>query len=306
MKLIKMIITISIILCIFTSCQNNNNDVEEALGSQCLIMDYTNNNVYSDLTHEYTFWNYNVYNDPVAAQIKSITYDGEVYTGQYIGSRVERYYPFPVNSYQLDNFIDFEIRSTDDKMVYMDLFTNQFYFTEPLLEDLENPRSETEEIARKLAAQYIENFDEYVFEADEPDYLPEVIDGVSYDLTYYTYRFVRFIDGVRTKDGIGMKITSKGNAVKISARGIGMMEQYKDYNIPKKQCIELIEQKLDSIYNKHPAKYKGYKIDSQYLTLAEDNRLVLCTRCIVDLEYEEVMDFSTGIELVIFLDEIAN
>ena len=184
---------------------------------------------------------------------------------------------------------------------------NQYFETEPLLDELDNPREETAHMAMDIARQYIDDLDEYVIEADEPDYDSYNIDGKTYDMAVYEYEFKRVIDGIDTMDYLSIKISSKGNIISMSGVGLGMMKPYENYKIPKEKCIELVEQKLNEVYEKHPAVYKGYEIYEQWFTLAEDNRPVLCTRCIVDLEYKQNdFAFSSGVELVIFLDQLGN
>lgn len=66
-KLIITIIVMSLVIGIFTSCENGNkNNNNETGNSECLIVDYTNNNIDGAITKEYTFWQYDRYLDSVS------------------------------------------------------------------------------------------------------------------------------------------------------------------------------------------------------------------------------------------------
>ena len=114
--------------------------------------------------------------------------------GEYDRSIIDKYNSYTTNFYVCEDGIEFGIRNSDSKIVFINLMNKEFFDTQPYLEDLENSEEYCRSYASVIASNFTNNLSTYKQIEYEPKTQIKEKDGKTYSITYYFFTFYKDID----------------------------------------------------------------------------------------------------------------
>lgn len=235
---------------------------------------------------------------------KTVTVLGKKYEGKYISSGIEKFTSFVVDRYRDSDGVDFYVRSDTDEIVFISFTNNNFFATEPYLEDVYEPEKNAVEIGTEVAKSFVEDFNEYV-QKDVKIRMMQREEGCEiYKFTYYTLLFTRKICGYDSIDFVEVTVTSKGHVAAIS---VG------ETNAFDKTIVECDEETLNkSISEKINAEYekqypginiKDIQYEDQFVTKTPEGEIVMYSDVRITLELKDSEgEEQTALEIITVLD----
>jgi len=221
-------------------------------------------------TPEFPLWSTDAlfgYADETAKKSASITFDGNVYTGDYRKTNINTPNTNAVNKYFGGNCF-FELDSQSGELTSFLLagdFAPEFYINE----------EEGREIADKFAEKYI-NLSEYKVACES--------NAGNIDCVYY-FTYYREVDGMKTNDTLSITLNGRGRVVAFSRGMIGSFANTRAMIDDKKAELVLHEQ-LSSAYERYAD--KTFTIKDKTLVKLPDGKQGLLYR--VETEIIEPSD----------------
>lgn len=199
---------------------------------------------------------------------KSCEFAGVTYTGKYINTECVKTFSYFQDNYRCDNGYEFSLNSDTGELVKISLTNKEFFETEYLREDIENPYESALIQAQNIADDFVDNLDDYEVQVTTRTYQKE-IDGKSYEFDYYKIIYVKMIAGFESSDYVGITISSKGSVLAAVVGDIGAFDSLE---------AEISEDKIEkSINTKIQDAFKSYSKD------------ISC-----EIEYQMITKYPTG------------
>ena len=229
------------------------------------------------LADENKWWNGLSYISDRAPKQAEVDFCGITYKGSYGNSRYESYNSFATDYYEGDDGLIFGLNADNGYLVYLNLKTLSFFEDEPTREEVEDVKSQGVEFASKYASEFIDVKEYELLEPNVVPYQPD--ESKSPTMTFYTYTFVKKINGEYSSSYISVQITSKGNLASIVVGDIwafsGSLEQsiekYKDINLDEVVIATLEELSRDK-------EAPSFQIERKYYALTPSGEAVMCVR----------------------------
>lgn len=203
-KLIIFILTLLLTISLI-SCSSSKKTYEPPYDS--LIADSANGGISQNA--EIDYWSCD-YFQKILMPNKSYTISGKKYSGKYTQSITDFMDSFTTDIYyNEDDGIEFGLRADNGELAYINFSGRNFYDTQILLPDTENPEEDAISLATEVASEYI-NIEDYTQINEEPRIYDREIDGKTYTIIFYVTTFAKKINDCFTSDFISVKVTSKG------------------------------------------------------------------------------------------------
>ena len=202
------------------------------------------------------------------SQIKTVSFCGKEYTGEFAWDQERSYFPYIVDTYghfskESDEYITFQVRRDNGEFKGISFGTKK---KEKAQEDLPDAERTAEEIARKYAQMYAD-LEEYQLQPSSKRITREEV----YLYTEYTFDFRKYIHGLKTTDYISVTVSSEGNLCSIYIGDLGALD-----DISKAEIESFADVDIHALVKKI-AKGEVTKIDLDIATFAisPDGRLYL-------------------------------
>ncbi len=233
---------------------------------------------------------------------KEFTCDALGYSlkGEYDRSIIDKYNSYTTNFYVCEDGIEFGIRNSDSKIVFINLMNKEFFDTQPYLEDLEN----TEEYCRSYAAVIASNFTNNLSTYKQIEYEPKTQikekDGKTYSITYYFFTFYKAIDGYNSSDHISVKMTSKGYLASVIIGDTDVFEG-KSFTIDKEVLQQKIDEKVLQVYDSTGYIVVDHTICDQKIVKAPDGHFYIISDVAIQLADNDNKQVDTLLGLISIL-----
>ena len=225
-KLIVTILTIVILTMCLAGCKTN-----KAVAYISCITDSSNSEYSLESESDYWMQQYFEKEDMFS---KEYEIQGQLYTGNYKHSIIEKADSFETDIYVTETGVEFGFRCDTGKITYLNLMNLEFFDTEPYLDDVVDSQQKAAEIAKKIASDYLDNIDDYIQINHNPTTRYKEKDGKTYEITYFQISFAKKINGCLSSDYMTIKITSKGNLASFKVGDLGAFDDAKmDFEIEK-------------------------------------------------------------------------
>lgn len=216
---------------------------------------------------------------------RTFTIDGKKQELNYDHSQYIRRQP-QITDYYRNDEVEVYVSSVDETVNgyrYLHMITDDYYGKK----DVSNPYEFALQKAKEVASKYI-NIEEYSVE--EKIFEDERSTG---KVTYYTIRFVKYIDTIRTSDYVSVYVTSKGDVREMFASNIGIFDHIETETIDLLEVEQSVKNKLEVLYGEK--KGYSYKIVEQTMTYSPEEDLVLESVVEVEVELDNGSKYSTGV-----------
>ena len=167
--------------------------------------------------------------------------------------------------------------------------------------DMENPREYADDLAEKVAKQYID-ITEYFLNVSERK---RTLEGLEYIHYYYTY--TKMSGDYATNDSVNIEITSKGDLISVTLSDIGRYDDIDVSEIDTKEVEKSVSAKIKELYGeKYSYTYDvfdqpGY--DKSVLCSTPEGNLAISSFYEVVLTKKDGEEFSTLVQITTCLDK---
>lgn len=322
MKKIGKIVFFALALALcFSGCSSNSDPTESPFkdshndaGATCYLLSSSNSAFVADDSNPVAAngsirWDGTSFTSESAAENMSIDFSGETYNGTYRNSRYDSYNSFATDYYDGDDGLVFGVNADNGKLVYLNLKTLSFFDLEPLLADIDNIEVDGVKIAEEYASQFIDVNSCTLIEPYVSPYQPDEAQDPT--MMFYTYTYVKEINGENSSAYVSVQITSKGNLASVVVGDVDAFSQgsltqinyYNDINID-----ELALGKMADVVNEEGIDSPTFNVQKKYYALTPTGEVVICVKA--TCTYYDVMNneaaqqqTTVGFELMIMAQE---
>lgn len=233
---------------------------------------------------------------------KEFTCDALGYSlkGEYDRSIIDKYNSYTTNFYVCEDGIEFGIRNSDSKIVFINLMNKEFFDTQPYLEDLENSEEYCRSYASVIASNFTNNLSTYKQIEYEPKTQIKEKDGKTYSITYYFFTFYKDIDGYNSSDHISVKMTSKGYLASVIIGDTDVFEG-KSFTIDKEVLQQKIDEKVLQVYDSTGYIVVDHTICDQKIVKAPDGHFYIISDVAIQLADNDNKQVDTLLGLISIL-----
>ena len=264
-KLFCLLLALCTLFCCF-ACKkeepNSKFDAVPTLESLYIIGTSNNETVVSE---NYDFpWSQTSFQNDIAEPSVTVEVLGITYTGEYKDSMIYKLNSFTTDYYRCEDGAYIGIRSDTGVFQSINLMTNSFFETEPLLPDVEEPQKYAIDYGKSIASQYVNIDDYHLVESTSSPYEIRK-DGIKYEMTFYYVTYAKIINGLQTSDYISIKLTSKGNVAAITLGDIGAFDSYSGVaSVNSNETV--ISNAMMSVVSTDVGEYQSHEVSDQKLT----------------------------------------
>lgn len=226
---------------------------------------------------------------------------GSTYSGKYIKSIRDFLNSYTTDIYEDDNQIEFGLRSDTGELVYINFMNNQFFDTEPFLKELDSAQEKAEALSEKVAANYVNNLNDYERIIHDSVTRHKEKDGETYSITYFNITFAKKIGEVQTSDYISIKTTSKGNVASIYIGDLNAFSNIKESDFDIGLAEQSVKSKIDSVYQKVNLTVTKTEFDDRKIARTPNGEICLCSYLNVTVENENKAVTETGVKIMTIL-----
>lgn len=244
-------------------------------------------------------WNCDITQNPDAKDSFTVRFEGKSVTGTYQYSQAEKGKAYSLDYYE-NSGISFAIRSDTGKLSSIFFVNKSFYETEPFLADLPDPENAALNIAQKVASKYID-LQHYTLEPVSSSNYTTQNGGKQGQYTGYSYRFVRYINGLPSTDMLFIAVSSKGNILSFALGDIGAYHDITEKSFTISKANQSIAETLDKIYEAASSQVVSYEIESQELCHTPDGQIAILSRVKVKVLDSKSTEWITGVEVTTVL-----
>lgn len=214
---------------------------------------------------------------------RTVSYNGVQYIGQYDNSLVKVFTSYETDYYKTESGIDFGVNSQTGDLVYLNLMTNEYFETEPYLDDVADPAGTALALAKSIAKDFVDDISEYEITIDEPYPQYKKKDGRTY--TYYLHDiwFMRKIQGYNTSDRLYIRVTSKGNLAQISLGDINAFKG-KTISFDVDKVNTSISDKVKKAYENTSCMLTDFTVGNQYICKLPNGQICIHSNVPVKLK----------------------
>lgn len=233
---------------------------------------------------------------------KEFTCDALGYSlkGEYDRSIIDKYNSYTTNFYVCEDGIEFGIRNSDSKIVFINLMNKEFFDTQPYLEDLENSEEYCRSYASVIASNFTNNLSTYKQIEYEPKTQIKEKDGKTYSITYYFFTFYKDIAGYNSSDHISVKMTSKGYLASVIIGDTDVFEG-KSFTIDKEVLQQKIDEKVLQVYDSTGYIVVDHTICDQKIVKAPDGHFYIISDVAIQLADNDNKQVDTLLGLISIL-----
>ena len=215
---------------------------------------------------------------------KEFTCDALGYSlkGEYDRSIIDKYNSYTTNFYVCEDGIEFGIRDSDSKIVFINLMNKEFFDTQPYLDDIENSEEYCRSYASVIASNFINNLSTYKQIEDEPKTQIKEKDGKTYSITYYFFTFYKDIAGYNSSDYISVKMTSKGSLASVIIGDTNVFEG-KSFTIDEEVLQQRVNDKIVNVYHNTGYTIVDHTICDQKIVKAPDGHFYIISDVAIQL-----------------------
>ena len=273
---------------VLAACNINTAGKVDFQGYETYVIDMTNDGLVEKIERDW--WSGISTTDETVEKNKTVTYDGTEYIVEYDRSQCRGFEHSSTDVYR-NRDVEFYFYSEDGafKGFHFGMFGNGD-FLEP---DIEESYKYAVAKAKEVATQYID-IEDYQIEEDI-----SVHDDEDYQVTLYTFRFIKYIGNYRTTDDLYIQITSKGDVRTFDLGEIGAFDELKDMEVDVEKLEASIENKFNYIYNDAPYNiiYNKEDVVKQTMAYTPERQLVIVTQIEPYVDTGYGTGFETGIVL---------
>lgn len=299
----KCVALILSFLLVLACCGCNNHSAKDVA---CYLLSSSNSlavdaSKYLTDASESKWWNGIGFQSDSAKKEMTVEFQGKTYTGSYSCSYYDTYNSFATDYYDGEDGLEFGINAVNGKLVYINLKTLSFFEEEPLLPEKPGIEDESAEIAKEVAAQFVD-ISEYEFVSSYvTPYQPD--EGQEPSMSFYTYTYWKIINGERSSAYVTVQVTSKGNIASVVVGDTDAFEgealqQAKAYkNIDVDGIVLDMMKKITKDLNSPTC-----KVMEKYYSVTPDGELVVAVRAKCNYNEKidgELYDMGIGYELII-------
>ncbi len=306
-KISKIVLfALALALCCCGCSSNSNSDPTESpfkdshndAGAACYLLSSSNSAFEADDSNPLTineniWWDGTSFTSESATENMSIDFSGETYNGTYRNSRYDSYNSFATDYYDGDDGLVFGVNADNGKLVYLNLKTLSFFDQEPLLDDIDNIEVDGVKIAEEYASQFIDVNSCTLIEPSVSPYQPDEAQDPT--MMFYTYTYVKEINGESSSAYVSVQITSKGNLASVVVGDVDSFSEdisiqtnyYNNINVD-----ELVLSKMAEVVNEDGIDSPTFDIKRKYYALTPTGEVVVCVKA--TCTYYDVMGNETS------------
>ena len=236
-------------------------------------------------------------------ETRTVTFGNKQYVGTYVNSCIDVRDPYVTDFYLTEKGgVDFGLREDTGELVYINFMTKSFFATEPYLDDVEDPKGTAMAVAKKIAAEYVRDIEEYeAMELYSQESTHEK-DGKTYAISYHTISFVKKVGGYLTSDRINVRVSSKGNLASVNINDLNALDNW-TVDFDKERVQESISNKIYDMYNTEYQEVVSFDIEKQEIAVTPDGDLCLLSMLEVNLKNTGMGEYSTGVVVITIIGE---
>lgn len=286
-------ISISFILIVFlVSCNG-----KKAKKYDSLVFDFANDGILTK--NDVDYWTEGYFEEKDIPK-KTVEFNGIQYTGQYHTSIISTGEPYATHYFYTDDRIRFGIRGDTEQLVSFTVMNNEYFNTEPYLDDVKNAYEVAYDIANNIAKQHLDDIDSYTLIEKESDVEEKERDGKIYTITYYRFKYVKIISGFETSDYISVSVNSKGHLAAVNMGNIGAFDNI-EISFEESKVNESVIQKAKEIYKNTGYTLLSNEIVYQKIAITPDGKVCIVSDLEVSLQDTSKQIYGTKVRILTIL-----